>query len=137
MIKTNEINYQETLKTFGDALERLHEILLRPAESDEIILDATIQRFEFVVELCWKTLKKFLWREGLEANTPKEILRKAYAAKWISDEKLWLKMLEDRNLTSHTYKEALALEIYQHIKSYYPELKKAYDFLTKHKANKY
>jgi nucleotidyltransferase substrate binding protein (TIGR01987 family) len=80
--------------------------------------------------LCWKTLKKFLWWfEGVEANTPKEILRKAYAAQWIGDETLWLKMLEDRNLTSHTYQEKLANEVYQRIKLYYPELKKVYDFL--------
>lgn len=33
-------------------------------------------------------------------------------------------MLRDRNLTSHTYKIELAVEIYGRIQSYYPEMKR-------------
>ena len=56
--------------------------------------------------------------EGIEANTPRECLQQAYVAHWLDDETLWLTMLRDRNLTSHTYREALALEIFSHLPSY-------------------
>jgi nucleotidyltransferase substrate binding protein (TIGR01987 family) len=42
----------------------------------------------------------------------------------IDDEELWVKMLLDRNMTSPTYNEQLADEIYSHIKSYVPAIKK-------------
>ena len=35
----------------------------------------------------------------------------------IADEKQWIKMMENRNRTSHTYDEEIALEIYKNIKS--------------------
>jgi nucleotidyltransferase substrate binding protein (TIGR01987 family) len=65
--------------------------------------DATIQRFEFVVELCWKTLKRCLLIEGIEAYTPKEVLKQAFQSHWLDSEKIWLEMLDDRNLMSHIY----------------------------------
>jgi len=56
--------------------------------------------------------------EGIEALSPKRALHFAYQAGWIDDEVLWLKMLNDRNLTSHTYREDYALEIYSHLASH-------------------
>ncbi|AIF81871.1 nucleotidyltransferase substrate binding protein [endosymbiont of Acanthamoeba sp. UWC8] len=66
---------------------------------------------------------------GKEVNFPKEVLREAYAAKMIEDEKLWLKMLEDRNKTSHTYDEELAYKIYCNIKLYHPVMQSTYNTL--------
>ena len=40
------------------ALDRFGEALQEPESS--IVLDATVQRFEFSYELMWKTLKNFL-----------------------------------------------------------------------------
>ena len=37
-------------------------------------------------------------------------------------------MLTDRNMTSHTYKEALALQIYQNIKIHTPFLRQEFEF---------
>ena len=47
---------EQTIKQFGHALTRLEEALTRSAEYDDIVIDATIQRFEFTIELCWKAL---------------------------------------------------------------------------------
>lgn len=105
------------LEQLSHALERFRESLNYPPDQP-LIIDASIQRFEFCVELTWKTLKKALASEGVEANTPRECLQQAYVAHWLDDETLWLSMLKDRNLTSHTYKEALALEIFSHLPNY-------------------
>ena len=103
---------------FKKALQALDAIHDKPMQIDRSNIDATIQRFEFTFELFWKSLKDFFYEKGLELHYPKDIIKQAYSDKIINDEKLWLQMLQDRNLTSHTYDEALADEIFLRIHSY-------------------
>jgi nucleotidyltransferase substrate binding protein (TIGR01987 family) len=105
------------------ATGRLLEAATQP-ESD-IVRDAVIQRFEFSFELVWKALKLYLERQGHECGGPRPTLKKAFAEGLITtpdEADAWLKMLEDRNLTSHAYDEALANRIYQHIVRDYASL---------------
>ena len=111
------------------ALKVLKVALDKPMEEDRTNVDATIQRFEFSVELFWKLLKRILATRGIEKQYPRDVLQQAYAGSLIDNETLWLSMLQDRNLTSHTYNEDLAREIYARIKTYYPALKKALEVL--------
>ncbi len=95
---------------------RLAEAVAQP--ESELIRDATIQRFEFTFEVVWKTLKLYLERQGHECGGPRPTLKKAFAENLIAtpeEADRWLQMLEDRNLTSHAYDEALAGQIYRHI----------------------
>jgi nucleotidyltransferase substrate binding protein (TIGR01987 family) len=110
---------------FKKALQALEAIYDKPMQEDRSNVDATIQRFEFTFELFWKFLKDFFYEKGLEVNYPKDIIRQSYINEIIEDEELWLQMLKDRNLTSHTYDEALADEIFKHIKLYVPLFKEA------------
>ena len=118
----------QSLTNLGAALERLAEALQEPTEN-KLAIDGTIQRFEFVIELYWKTLKRLLAWEGIQTQTPREALQQAHQAGWLADETAWLQMLRDRNRTSHLYNEAMAREIYDHIKQYFPELERTYQFL--------
>ncbi len=124
---------EQGLRNLGAALGRLREALAEP-ETSSLVVDGTIQRFEFVIELYWKTLKRLLAVEGIEARTPREALRAAYQAGWLEDETAWLQMLRDRNETSHIYDEAAARRIYGDVKQYFPELERAYRFLTARRA---
>lgn len=125
---TNE-KLKISLTKLRDAISRLDEALKQT--SDNILaIDGTIQRFEFVFEQCWKTLQKFLAEEGIEAGTPREVLTKAYQSGWIKDEDLWLRMLKDRNETSHTYDEKIARRIYGNIPGYLKAFKSCHQFLT-------
>ncbi|BCW93214.1 MAG: nucleotidyltransferase [Thermoanaerobaculum sp.] len=92
------------------AVERLEVALSRP--KDEFVRDSAIQRFEFCFELAWKVLQTYLEREGLEARSPRSAIRGAFQVGLLPDDAQWLEMLELRNLTSHTYDEALAEKIY-------------------------
>ena len=47
-----------------------------------------------------------------------ERLRGAYAQGWLAEEAVWLAMIEDRNRTSHTYREELAKEIHSRLPAY-------------------
>lgn len=115
------------LEKFTKALIALEAIYLKPMQEDRSNVDATIQRFEFTFELAWKFLKDYFTQKGLELHFPKEILQQAFETRLIDNEELWITMLKDRNMTSHTYDEKLADEIYIRIKSYVPELRNLLD----------
>jgi nucleotidyltransferase substrate binding protein (TIGR01987 family) len=121
----------QTFESLGKALITLEVMVNKPMQEDRGNIDACIQRFEFVIELYWKLLKRILETQGREAYYPKDVLREAYAGYLIDDDSLWLQMLKDRNLTSHTYDEKLADKIYANIKSYFPTLKNTYEKLYK------
>ena len=125
---------QLALNNLGRALGRLDEALSVPAENP-LAIDATIQRFEFTIELFWKALKRFLQHEGIEAATPRSVLRHAYQIGWLENEDAWLQMLKDRNESSHTYNEAKAREIYEHIRTNAPELQRANQLLRERLAS--
>lgn len=114
----NQIKFEKFKKAFA-ALEAIYT---KPVQEDRVNIDATIQRFEFTFELAWKFLKDYFWEQGVELNYPKEIIKEAFASHLIDNEEIWIKMLKDRQMTSHTYDEKLADEIYIRIRSYVPEL---------------
>ncbi len=76
-------------------------------------------------------IKEMSGIEGIEANTPRECIQQAYSIHWLNDETAWLSMLKDRNLTSLTYKEDLALEIYCRLPAHYSALIELYQFLNR------
>ncbi len=117
------------------ALTSLENVASKPMLDDEIIVDATIQRFEFTIELFWKLLKVILEGKGVEVQYPKDVLREAFKGHLIDDEEQWLSMLKDRNLTSHTYDEKLAHEVYDRVRAYVPLFKSTLDHLLKMKGD--
>lgn len=103
--------------SFLNALDRLNEAIeIGKEETNSIIYDATIQRFEFVIELSWKLMKEYLESENLVGfNTPKMVIKEIYRIGLINNGEIWLDMLNDRNLTLHTYDEDTAKHIYTNI----------------------
>ena len=105
------------------ALSSLEELVSKYSENqtDVILRDALIQRFEYSTEAFWKYLKAFLQSEhNLSANSPREVIRTGLTSKLYSEEmsQELLQMLDDRNLTSHTYVEELAESIAHRIPDY-------------------
>ena len=105
------------------ALASLDELVSKYSanQTDVILRDALIQRFEYSTEAFWKYLKAYLQTEhNLSANSPREVIRTGLTAKLYSEEisKELLQMLDDRNLTSHTYVEELAESIAGRIPAY-------------------
>lgn len=100
------------------ALSAFEFVIKQPMDPELTNIDSTIQRFEFTIELFWKLLRKILLIKGVQAQYPKDVLKEAYAGSLIQDEQVWLDMLKDRNQTSHTYDQPLALEIYGRMPTY-------------------
>jgi nucleotidyltransferase substrate binding protein (TIGR01987 family) len=54
--------------------------------------------------------------QGIEAASPRAVIKEAFKIRLIDDGDGWIDMLEDRNKTSHIYDEAQARAIYDKIK---------------------
>lgn len=105
--------YNERRQELLNAVQRLDEACAQPFSS--FIRDSVIQRFEFCWELAWKTLRLKLEAEGILANTPREVWQQALQAGLIVDGNAWSEAQKKRNLTSHTYDEKLADEVYGYV----------------------
>jgi nucleotidyltransferase substrate binding protein (TIGR01987 family) len=116
------------LASLRTAIARLREALETPETA--LSRDAAIQRFEFCFELAWKAVQERARSEGLECQSPKGCLKLAFTATWIDDEGGWLAMLEDRNLTAHTYDEELAKTVHHRLPRYLPLLQSLLQRLT-------
>lgn len=108
-------------KNFCKATQRLSEALAEYDKSpSDTMRDGVIQRFEFTTELAWKACKEYLSEIGYaEINGPKPVMREAFSYGMLEDDSVWIKILTDRNLTSHVYDDELANEIFENIKSKY------------------
>lgn len=110
-------------KNFTRALSRLEEVLQLPKE-DEVVLDATIQRFEFTYELAWKLMKMYLEDQGIldVCYTPKMTVKEAFKREVIKEGQGWIDMIGDRNRTSHIYNQSMVKRIYDNIQGQYIHL---------------
>ena len=117
-------------------IENYHHALARLAEAvqiytadpgDALYRDGLIQRFEFTVELAWKSLKEYLEDQGavLGIASPRGVLKEAYAAGVITDAETWNRIIEARNITSHVYDEKTAQTVADQIaREFLPVLQK-------------
>ena len=129
------------LSDFNQALIRLHEALEQTNIHQEdkefaFFRDSTIQRFEFTLEIAWKSIKAYLLEyEGVECRSPKSCMREFLATGHLDPEQITilLTMIDDRNQATHTYHESLADEIYQRIQNYFLVLENIYHILKESK----
>lgn len=120
----HDIRWKQRFQNFEKALNHLEDAM-KIAEPDVIQRAGLIQFFEMSFELAWNTMKDYLEEQGFaDVITPRETIKKAFEIALISDGHRWLKLLEDRNLTSHTYDEKTAVEVERLIREpYYPLLR--------------
>jgi nucleotidyltransferase substrate binding protein (TIGR01987 family) len=98
------------LDHYGRALSRLHEVLAQP--ENDFIRDSIIQRFEFTFETAWKAMYRWLRARGVDVDEDAySSIPEAFKRRLITDAKVWGDMRKFRNLTSHTYREDLAIEV--------------------------
>ncbi|PCI59662.1 MAG: nucleotidyltransferase [Gammaproteobacteria bacterium] len=76
-----------------------------------------IQNFEFTYELAWKAIRTWIaenqGKSLVDGITRKELFRLAAENKLIENVKPWFEFHYFRNLTSHTYEEQTAIEVFQ------------------------
>ena len=114
-------NWKKLFEDLERAYKRLEEALAQ--EKNEFIRDSAIQRFEFTIELAWKTVKAYLEEEEkIICNSPRSCIKEAYRVGVINYEPKWLEALNLRNTIAHIYNEKMAEEVYSKI----PEIKEIF-----------
>lgn len=125
---------QKALDSLASAIERTER-----EQSDDMLRDSVIQRFEYTYELCWKMLKR---RLKLDAPSPetidemsfREMIREGAERGLIDDPVAWFHYREKRNLSSHTYDEDIARDVYQAARAFLPDAKNLFSKLQKRNA---
>ena len=123
-MKKEDIRWQQRFQNFERAFKLLRSVVEEQADGKELNQlekEGVIQRFNFTIELAWKTLKDKMESDGLsfELVSPKVVLKKAFQANYINDIEIWLAMVQDRNLMSHTYDFDTFEEVLRDIKDKY------------------
>lgn len=98
------------------SIKNLEEVL--SLEKTDIIRDSAIKRFEICYDLAWKAIKNRAKNEGIECFSPRSCIKTAFQLKLIDYSEKWLKMIDDRNLTAHLYKEEYAEQVYSRLGGY-------------------
>ena len=113
------IDYTPLANALGQLNTAVEEQRLEPERT--LLRDGLIQRFEFVFELSLRLLRRHLEEttiQGIEVRqyTFESLIRLADENELLlSPVAMWKKYREARNLTSHTYNEAVALDLVDRI----------------------
>ena len=103
-------NFSNAVDKFVNAVERYEEF--KNEGYEDVYLDLIVKRFEFTYEMSWKALKRYLDFLGFEVKSPRMTFKEAYSQGIITDEAVWLDMIEQRNLSSHVYDESEIMGIF-------------------------
>ena len=104
-------NYKKALSTVKSAVE-----LASCRELSDLEKQGMIQGFEFTFELAWNVMKDYLEEEGITGIIgSKSAVRHAFNKGLIEDGQVWMDMVEARNISSHTYDEQTAEELFKKI----------------------
>ena len=116
---TEDIRWQQRFSNYQKALAQL-ERFIEPPALNEREQQGLIKAFEYSFELAWNTLRDLLRSQGNAMLLgSRDTLREAYRLGLIEQGETWMLMIQDRNLTSHTYNRATADAIADHITDRY------------------
>ncbi len=118
---------ERAVAAFEAVLERTEDPALN-ARLDVVTRNAlragAIQHFEFTYELAWKFIRRWLaeqlGKDYVLGVTRRELFRLAAEHGLIGDVDAWMRFHRARNLTSHTYNETVAREIYASARDFLP-----------------
>jgi nucleotidyltransferase substrate binding protein (TIGR01987 family) len=131
MSQKPDVRWKQRFQNFSKAIILLQELQEIPIDSFSALeKEGVVQRFEFTLELAWKTLKDKMEEDGIiiDRISPKIVLKQAFNSKYIENIELWIEMVNDRNMISHCYDMEQVHSIIQDIQAQYIPL--LLDFYT-------
>lgn len=119
-----DIRWVQRFSNFSKAMNHLENALQIP-DPDMVQKAGIIQLFEMSFELAWNMVKDYLEEQGfVDIKSPRIALKKAFEMNILENGHDWMDLLQDRNLTAHTYDEQKATDMEQLISNkYFPLLK--------------
>ena len=121
-----ETKFSRKLADLEAALTNFRAALtLEPELFPELVADniksGQIQKFEFTVELLWKTVQVFLFEvDGVDVVTPKSVAKEFVEAGYCDYEiyEMFIRSINDRNQLSHIYRQEMAEATRQRLPEY-------------------
>ncbi|TDK45381.1 nucleotidyltransferase substrate binding protein [Algoriphagus formosus] len=122
-MKNEDIRWKQRFSNFSKVIGHLDKALQIP-NPDLVQKAGIIQFFEMSFELAWNMVKDYLEEQGfVDIRSPRGALKKAFEVNLIENGHDWMDLLQDRNLTAHTYDEQKATEMEKLIQEkYFPIL---------------
>lgn len=113
----------QRFQNYKKALSQLEKFIAQYHNLNELEKQGLIQSFEYTYELAWKTIKDFYENQGeINIQGSKDAFRIAFNRHLINNGEQWMQMMEDRNLTTHSYDETISNNIIQNIYQNYIHL---------------
>ena len=112
-------------ENFCKALENLKDIFNYEEPYGNVEMTGMVGLFEICFEQAWKAMKEILEAAGYsesQTESPRQILKTAFAAGLIAEEALWLEALASRNNASHAYNQNVALQMIEKTKNVYYQM---------------
>jgi len=122
-MENTDIRWQQRFQNFEKAMLKLNEGVAKKTDlMSDLEKEGVIQRFEFTHELAWNVMKDYFEYQGNNSITgSRDATRTAFKAGLIVDGEIWMDMILSRNITSHTYDEETANQIFNKIvQTYFP-----------------
>ncbi len=130
-----DIRWIQRFQNFTKSMQYLEDALQIP-NPDIVQKAGIIQFFEMSFELAWNMVKDYLEEQGfVDIKSPRGALKKAFEMNILENGHDWMDLLQDRNLTAHTYDEQKATDMGQLIQNKYFPLLKALLISFKQKLN--
>lgn len=120
-MESRDIRWKQRFHNFSKALAQLQKFIDKK-NLNELEEQGLIQAFEYTYELAWNTIKDYYVYQGVtDIQGSRDAFRMASTRGLIKNGEVWMRMIDSRVKTSHTYNEELADEIASAIfKDYHP-----------------
>ncbi len=127
------IQLKTAIQRFGEMLECYRDNAKRAPLEQEAVRDSLIKRFEYTLEVAWKTCKKHLEDEGFAeaaSGSPKSIILLAAQRNLIANPEAWFNYLRFRQDTSHDYSSDKAETVLDIAEDFYQDVVNLYQEMT-------
>ena len=115
-----DIRWKQRFNNFSKALSQLEKFVDKGYGLNELEIQGLIKAFEYTYELSWNVIKDYYEYQGdVDIHGSRDAFRLAFKRGLITDGDVWMKMIESRIKTSHTYDEKTATTIMEAILEYY------------------
>ncbi|HBS47629.1 TPA: hypothetical protein DEO28_04675 [Candidatus Dependentiae bacterium] len=131
-IKNRQNSLEKSINSLERSVEKYKNKKFTDLNDYQEFRDSIIQRFEFTTDIFWKFISDYLKDEysmQLDIIRPKPVLKESQNVGILSQEEhdLAIKMIESRNITSHSYNEELAEKITHEIPQYFDLIKTVFN----------
>ena len=117
------LNLEPLEKAIGQLKSGIKQSQADP--DNELLRDGVIQRFEYTMDLSWKTIQRYLKHiaqvDESAIRTKKDLFREAGRLRIITNVEAWFGYHEARNETAHTYDPQIAQSVFEQAALFLPD----------------